>query len=69
LPDLSDTAIKDFMQRQKYGQNAQNDAAELKLRAEQRLGELLADRKIETAFGDEFVPVCDDLGRTTARNF
>jgi N6-adenosine-specific RNA methylase IME4 len=36
-------AIKDFMRQRRYGQRAQNDAAELKLRAERKLGELLAE--------------------------
>jgi hypothetical protein len=48
IPDVRDVrdkaaAIGRYLRQQRYGLQAQNEAAELKLRAERRLGELLAE--------------------------
>lgn len=46
VKELRDKAqvIQDYMKQQKYSFEAQNHAAELKLRAERRLGEMLAEQ-------------------------
>ena len=57
-------AARVYARQARLGLEAQNDAAEIKLRAERRLGELLAEQDKHRGGNVNSVPACDRLDQT-----